>query len=74
MKKVSLELTQAEALVLFDWLVRSGKDERIDVEDDAEQQVLWTVEAQLEKQLAEPLAPDYSERLAAARAHVREHS
>ena len=74
MKNVSLELTQAEALVLFEWLARNDKAERLHVEDDAEQQVLWTVEAQLETRLVELLAPNYSEMLTAARAQVREQS
>ena len=74
MKKPSLELTQAEALVLFEWLARNDEAKLLQVEDDAEQQVLWSLEAQLEKKLVEPLAPNYPEPLAAARARVREQS
>ena len=74
MKKLSLGLTQAEALVLFEWLARNDHAEALHIEDDAEQQVLWTLEAQLEKQLVEPLQPDCAERLAAARAQVRDRS
>ena len=72
MKKLSLELTQAEALVLFEWLTRNDKADRLGVDDDSEQRVLWSVEAQLEKQLVETLAPNYSELLAAARSQVRD--
>ncbi len=74
MERVTLELSQAEALVLFEWLVRSDKDESLPVEDDAERRVLWRLEAILEKTLVEPLAPDYAELLAAARGKVRSGS
>jgi len=72
MKKLSLELTSAEALVFFEWLTRNDEAEMLQVEDEAEQKVLWRLESQLEKQLVEPLAPNYSELLAEARTQVRE--
>ena len=74
MKNVTVELTQAEALVLFEWLVRSDNAELLQIQDDAEQQVLWKIEATLEKTLIEPLAPNYSELLEAARRKVRDQS
>jgi hypothetical protein len=69
--KVNLELTRAEALVLFEWLVRTDSAEAIPIEDKAEQKVFWKLEAALEKSLREPLLPDYSQLLAAARQEVR---
>lgn len=68
---VSLRLTRAEALVLFDWLVRADAAENLPIEDSAEQQVLWRLEGQLEKTLLEPLAPNYREAVEAARREVR---
>jgi hypothetical protein len=69
--RVTLELTKAEALVFFEWLARIDASGALPVEDDAERKVLWELEAQLEKLLTEPLAPDYKQRLAAAREEVR---
>lgn len=68
---VSLRLTRAEALVLFEWLARVDDAGNLPVEDPAEQQVLWRLEGQLESILLEPLAPNYREALEAARRQVR---
>ena len=74
MDPVSLELTNAEALVLFAWMTRNDEAELLQIEDHAEQRVLWTLEGQLEKTLVETLAPNYANLLEAARAEVREQS
>ena len=66
---VVIRLTQAQALVLFEWLVRS--DNKRPIDDPAEERVLWRVEGQLESVLTQPLAANYLELLAAARAEVR---
>lgn len=68
---IGLNLTRAEALVLFDWLSRCDGSGSFGFEDDAEQKVLWVVEAQLERVLTEPLSPDYRELLASARRRVK---
>jgi hypothetical protein len=68
---VSLRLTRAEALVLFEWLAREDAAGNLPVEDPAEQQVLWRLEGQLESILPEPIAPNYREALEAARRQVR---
>ncbi len=68
---VSLRLTRAEALVLFEWLARVDAAGNLPVEDSAEQQVLWRLEGQLESILLEPLAPNYREALETARRQVR---
>jgi hypothetical protein len=69
---VTVELTRAEALVLFEFLARYMKEERLEIEDQAEQRVLWDICASLEKILAEPFAPDYVDLVAKARAQVRD--
>lgn len=74
MKKISIEMSQAEALVLFEWLARNDKVQRLQIEDEAEERVLWLLEAQLERQLVEPLAGNYSELLASARTLVRQQA
>jgi hypothetical protein len=64
---VTLSLTHDQALVLFDWLSREDGKKRIPVEHQAEQEVLWVMEAQLERALVEPLAADYDAAVSAAR-------
>ena len=69
---VSVDLTRAEALVLFEFLARYTNEERLEIEDQAEQRVLWDICASLEKMLAEPFATDYVDTVAKARAEVRD--
>jgi hypothetical protein len=73
-RKVTLSLSREEALVLFEWLSRFNKEENHEFEDQAEQRVLWDIEAMLESDLVEPLDPKYDELLAKARAKVRDAS
>ena len=67
---MKLELTQSEMLVLYEWLCNNSKKAEL-FEDVAEQQVLWNIECQLEKELPDIFAVDYTERLAQARKVVR---
>ena len=71
-KGVVIELSQDEALVLFEWLSRFNESEAPSFEDQAEQRVLWDLEAMLESMLAEPFDPRYADILSAARARVRD--
>jgi hypothetical protein len=68
---VSISLTSDEALVLFEWLTQLNKAEG-EFADQAEQRVLWDLQAQLESSLAAPLRPDYNAVLAAARDRIRD--
>lgn len=68
--KVVLELSRAETLVLFEWL--TSHDGNLPFEESSEQDVLWRVEAALERALPEVLSPDYQTTLAAARKVLRE--
>ena len=54
---ISLTFSPDEALVLFEFVVRSDNAESLPVIDHAEQIVLWRLEAQLEKSLVEPFDP-----------------
>lgn len=67
---VALELTRAEALVLFEWLARHG--DVVPAEDTSEREVLWRIEGALERVLVEPLRPDYEAALAEAIRAVRD--
>ena len=71
--KVTIELTKDEALVLFDFLVRFNQKEHNDIfEDQAEQKALWIVEGQLEKTLAEPFYPNYTDIIRQSRDNIRD--
>ena len=72
MKEVRIKLSQDEALVLFEFLARYDEQESLDIEDRTEEYVLWTLHAELEKQLVQPLKPNYVELLSKARKSVRE--
>jgi hypothetical protein len=74
LERVSLDLTRAEAIVLFDWLSRFNDAEQREFVDQAEQRVLWDLEAMLESNLSEPFDPRYAELLAEARAKVRDQA
>jgi hypothetical protein len=73
-RPVAIYMTHDEALVLNDFLQRgfNAGDDYSQIEDQAELRVLWDITAILESWLSAPLAPDYQERLAAARAVVRD--
>ncbi len=72
MAGLSIELSRNEALVLFEWLSRFSETGDLAFVHQAEQRVLWDIEAVLESQLVEPLAPDYESLLATAREAVRD--
>ena len=71
-QRVKIELTSDAALVLYDWLTRFNQRVDTDFADQAEERVLFDLEAMLEKALVAPLQPDYADLLAQARAHVRD--
>lgn len=71
---VALELSNTEALVLFEFLAR-GADERPEayrIEHQSEQRVLWDLQAMLESKLIEPLRPEYGALLERAREEVQD--
>lgn len=70
-KKIALELTHAEALVLFEWVCTTEAAGSLPFSHEAEQLVLWSIEGQLENVLAEPFASNYGDLVAAARERVR---
>ncbi len=71
-KRVSLELSKDEALVLFDFISKFNQNCKEDIFDDqAEERVLWNLEALLEKKLSEIFNSNYKKILAKARLNVR---
>jgi len=69
---ITIELTEDQALVFFDWLVRFNERDGAHFADRAEERVLWDLESSLEEQLAATLAADYQARLSTARDAVRD--
>jgi hypothetical protein len=67
----TIELTSAEALVLFDFLTRFNDQQAFPFADQSEKRLLGNIEAALEKQLVEPLDAGYDELLQKARQEVR---
>jgi hypothetical protein len=70
-QRVTLELTDDEAFVLYDWLTRFHQRDMTDVADQAEERVLFDLEARLEKVLLALVQADYATRVAQARATGR---
>lgn len=69
--EVTLELSKAEALVLIAFLLRFRDKSKLQIDHDAEQQVLWDVCALLEQQLChELLDPAWRKLLDDARVNV----
>ena len=71
-RKVTLELSRERALVFFDWLSKFNATEGRRFDDQAEERVLWEIEALLESTLVEPFDARYEELLANARTAVRD--
>ena len=69
-EKIVIELTKDEALVLFERLAHLSETESLPAEDHAEEKVFWSIEAQVEKTLVEPFAPNYRQLLAEAKARL----
>jgi hypothetical protein len=58
--------------VLYDWLTHFNQREETAFADQAEERVLFDLEALLEKALVAPLQSDYAVLVAQARSHVRD--
>lgn len=69
---VSVILSKAQALVLFEFLSRFSEQERLEIHDPAERRVLWDIPAKLETELPEPLRQDYDLLLKEARESIRD--
>ena len=65
-KRVSIELTGDEALILYDWLTRFNQEADPGCVDQAEQRVLFDLESMLETALVAPFQDDYAKLLAKA--------
>lgn len=71
-RKILVELTNQEALVLFEFLRRCDDENNYKFADQAEERMLWKLEGFLEKQLVEIFSPDYGRLLEEAREQIRD--
>lgn len=69
---VQLELTEDEALVLFEFLARFDDSDTLSLVDQAEERMLWNLHCRLQKQLVEIFDPNYETMVEAARARLRD--
>ncbi|WP_145183329.1 hypothetical protein [Planctomycetes bacterium Pla163] len=70
---MKLELTDDEALVLFELLADYGTSDdgrQLVVRHASERNALWAVHAALEKRLVAPFQQDYADQLSAARSRI----
>ena len=72
MSEVEIKLTKDEALVLFDFVSRFSNDDKLSVQDQAEERALWNLTCILEKQLVEPFSPEWDKIIEAAKNRLRD--
>jgi len=73
--KMMIDLSEDEALVLFELLHEYGSSDEgreLKVSHVAERNVLWALSAQLEKSLIAPFQTNYADLLSKARARIGE--
>ena len=60
---IQISLTKDEALVLFEMLSRFSDTDKLSIEHQSEERVLWNLQCVLEKIMVEPFKLNYSELL-----------
>ncbi|NIQ15698.1 MAG: hypothetical protein GTO02_15255 [Candidatus Dadabacteria bacterium] len=70
--KITIELSNKEALVLWAFLHRFDDEDNYSFADQADQRVLWDLEILLQPQLPEITSPDYGKFLKDAREQIRD--
>ncbi|MCH9626169.1 MAG: hypothetical protein S4CHLAM123_13620 [Chlamydiales bacterium] len=71
--RIYLSLSNDEALVFFDWLSRLNECENAALfQDQAEERILFDLEALLEKTVTIIFENDYGNQLLRAREHIRD--
>ncbi len=72
MEDIEIRVTKDEALVLFDFLSRFSNDEKLTIQDQAEERALWNLTCIFEKALAEPFSKEWDSIIKAARSRLRD--
>ena len=70
--KITIQLTKNEAIVLFNFLSNFSNSEKLEIEHQSEERVLWNLCCDLEKILVEPFQENYKEILEVARESVKD--
>lgn len=70
-EKINIQLSGAEALVLFEFLSRFKDNEKLDIMDQAEERVLWDIHSSLEAKLVVTFKPDYLKLLKEAQEEIK---
>ena len=72
-RSISLELSEDEAIVLLEWLHNFNEKERPTLfQDQAEERILFDLEAELEKVISGTFADDYKSIITKARDRIRD--
>ena len=66
-----IRLDADSALVLFEFLSRLEDDDKLSLDDAAEEHVLGQIHGVLQSALAEPFKPDYRDLLEQARSRIK---
>lgn len=72
MSEVEIKLTKDEALVLFDFVSHFSNDDKLSIQDQAEERALWNLTCIFEKQLVEPFSPEWDKIIEAAKNRLRD--
>lgn len=68
---ISINLSDEESIVLFDWITRFNEGENT-FQDQAEERILFDLESVLEEKISETFNNDYNAVLQRAREKVRD--
>ncbi|WP_144445744.1 hypothetical protein [Inquilinus limosus] len=69
-KDITITLSPAEALVLFEWLARTDAAQSLPTEHPAETRALWRLEGKLQKQIGVLFSNEYGNALEEARSEL----
>ena len=72
MNQVEIKFSKDEAVVLFEFLFRFIEENKLQINDNAETNVLWNLQCKLEKVLVEPFQENYKEIVEAAQNYLRD--
>ena len=69
---VNIALSKDEALVLFDFVWRFSQEDKLTIEDQAEERALWNLCCYFEKQLPEPFGNNFESLMQQAKDNLRD--
>ncbi len=72
--EIKIEITKDEALVLFEFLSRYSDTDKLAIEHQSEQRVLWSLNCIFEKTINEAYSSDYKKSLESARNRLQDET